>query len=141
MLVKKQKFALAWFLKPGAVSSSKKVVETRIWLPGNPQTDNSRMTMAVVTPFDSQRGTSKVRHSVIQVTNRLKGPHIKMRSVRFTKRTSCRSVGPGAKPMRSEPKVDPEASGKFYGDTGIPRPFTVLFLWTIGVVIHVGFFG
>ncbi|KAL0073002.1 hypothetical protein F4703DRAFT_1919098 [Phycomyces blakesleeanus] len=65
--------------------------------------------------------------------NRLKGPHIKMRSVRFTKRTSCWSVGPGAKPMRSEPKVDPEASGKFYGDTGIPRPFTVLFLGTIGV--------
>ncbi|OAD73688.1 hypothetical protein PHYBLDRAFT_145164 [Phycomyces blakesleeanus NRRL 1555(-)] len=90
MLVKKQKFALAWFLKPGAASSSKKVVETRIWLPGNPQTDNSRMTMAVVTPFDSL--------------------HIKMRFVRFTKRTSCRSVGPGAKPMRSEPKVDPEAS-------------------------------
>ncbi|KAL0075867.1 hypothetical protein J3Q64DRAFT_1853026 [Phycomyces blakesleeanus] len=90
MLVKKQKFALAWFLKPGAASSSKKVVETRIWLPGNPQTDNSRMTMAVVTPFDSL--------------------HIKMQFVRFTKRTSCRSVGPGAKPMRSEPKVDPEAS-------------------------------
>ncbi|OAD69570.1 hypothetical protein PHYBLDRAFT_66206 [Phycomyces blakesleeanus NRRL 1555(-)] len=117
MLVKKQKFALAWFLKPGTASSSKKVVETRIWLPGNPQTDNSRMTMAVVTPFDSEGS----------------GPHIKMRSVRFTKRTSCWSVGPGAKPMRSEPKVDPEASGKFYGDTGIPRPFTVLFLGTIGV--------
>ncbi|KAL0084928.1 hypothetical protein J3Q64DRAFT_1849305 [Phycomyces blakesleeanus] len=110
MLVKKQNFALAWFLKPGTASSSRKVVETRIWLPGNPQTDNSRMTMAVVTPFDMQRGTSKVRHSVIQVMNRFKGLHIKMRSVRFTKRTSCRSVGPGAKPMRSEPKVDPEAS-------------------------------
>ncbi|KAL0085345.1 hypothetical protein J3Q64DRAFT_1822084 [Phycomyces blakesleeanus] len=104
------------------------------------------MTMAVVTPFDTeglgrQRGTSKVRHSVIQVMNRFKGLHIKMRSVRFTKRTSCRSVGPGAKPMRSEPKVDPEASGKLYGDTGIPRPFTVLFLGTICVVIHVGSLG
>ncbi|KAL0076121.1 hypothetical protein F4703DRAFT_1934519 [Phycomyces blakesleeanus] len=68
------------------------------------------MTMAVSTPFDSQRGTSKVRHSVIQVMNRFKGLHIKMRSVRFTKRASCRSVGPGAKPMRSEQKVNPEAS-------------------------------
>ncbi|KAL0084510.1 hypothetical protein F4703DRAFT_1793879 [Phycomyces blakesleeanus] len=61
--------------------------------------------------------------------------------VRFTKQTSCRSVGPGAKPMRSEPKVDPEASGKLYGDTGIPRPFTVLFLGTICVVIHAGSLG
>ncbi|OAD72477.1 secreted neurofilament-like protein [Phycomyces blakesleeanus NRRL 1555(-)] len=53
--------------------------------------------------------------------------------VRFTKRTSCLSVGPGAKPTRSESKVDPEAFGKLYGDTGIPRPFTVLFLGTICV--------
>ncbi|OAD65983.1 hypothetical protein PHYBLDRAFT_153013 [Phycomyces blakesleeanus NRRL 1555(-)] len=72
--------------------------------------------------------------------NRFKGLHIKMRSVRFTKRASCRSVGPGAKPMRSEQKVNPEASGKLYGDTGIPRPFTVLFLGTVCVVIHVGSF-
>ncbi|KAL0077761.1 hypothetical protein F4703DRAFT_1797535 [Phycomyces blakesleeanus] len=61
--------------------------------------------------------------------------------VRFTKRTSCLSVGPGAKPTRSERKVDPETSGKLYGDTGIPGPFTVLFFGIICVVIRVGSLG